>query len=119
MNLLLRLIIDLLLVAGGFFALAGVVGMLRMPDPFSRMHAATNISTMGVLCIALACFVHAVFIAGSAAAAVKIVLIVFFIFLTNPVASHALSRAAYHHHERKYRDAGLVRDDYGEDEPHA
>ena len=49
MNIALRIVIDLFLVCGCFFALAGVVGMLRMPDPFSRMQSSTNISTLGLL----------------------------------------------------------------------
>ncbi len=116
MNIALRIVIDLFLVCGCFFALAGVVGMLRMPDPFSRMQSSTNISTLGLLCCAIAGFLYTVFVSKNGAAAVKIALIVFFVFLTNPVASHSLSRAAYHHHEKKWRDAHLVRDDYGEDE---
>ena len=44
-----RYVIDALIVISLFFALAGVVGMLRMPDTFSRMQSATNITTLGVL----------------------------------------------------------------------
>ena len=51
--MLIRIIIDLLIVGGLVFAVAGTIGILKMPDPFSRMQAATCISTMGVLGVAL------------------------------------------------------------------
>ena len=113
-----RILIDLLLAGGIFFAFSGVVGMLRMPDPFCRIQSATNISTVGLLLTAAAGFLNAALIEHSAQGAVKIVLIVVFVFLTNPVASHALSRAAYHHHEKIAHDAILTEDAYGRDMPH-
>ena len=119
MNIILRIIIDILLAGGMFFAFCGVLGMLRMPDPFTRIQSSTNISTMGILSISLAGFLYAIFVEQNGQMAVKIALIVVFVVLTNPVASHALSRAAYHHHEMKVHDAVLHRDDYGEDQPHA
>jgi len=71
------------------------------------------------LSVAMAGLLYAIFVEHSGPMAVKIALIVVFVVLTNPVASHALSRAAYHHHEMKVHDAVLHRDDYGEDQPHA
>ena len=49
MNLALRIIIDVFIVGGCFFAFAGAVGLVRMPDTFSRMQSSTNITTLGVL----------------------------------------------------------------------
>ena len=49
MNIVLRVIIDIFILGGCFFALAGAVGIVRMPDTFSRMQSSTNITTLGVL----------------------------------------------------------------------
>ena len=65
-----------------FFAFAGVVGMLRMPDTYSRM-------------------------------AVKLAVLGIFYIITNPIASHALAKGAYHHGVRPEKE--MVCDKYGED----
>ena len=44
---MLRIIIDVLIAVGAFFAIAGTLGVLKMPDTFSRMQASTCITTMG------------------------------------------------------------------------
>ena len=49
----LRIVIDVLLAIGAIFALAGTIGLLKMPDTFSRMQASTCISTMGVIGVAI------------------------------------------------------------------
>ena len=54
MSLGIRIVIDLFLLVGCFFAFAGVVGMLRMPDVFCRMQSSTNIATMGVIGVSIA-----------------------------------------------------------------
>ena len=56
---MLRIIIDVLIVVGAFFALAGTIGVMKMPDTFSRMQASTCITTMGVIgvCLGTACYV--------------------------------------------------------------
>ena len=47
--MILRIIADVCIALGCFFALAGVVGLLRMPDAFCRMQSSTNITTLGIL----------------------------------------------------------------------
>ena len=49
----LRIVIDALLVIGAFFALAGTLGVLKMPDTFCRMQASTCITTLGMLGVAI------------------------------------------------------------------
>ena len=73
--MLIRIIIDLLIVGGLVFAVAGTIGILKMPDPFSRMQAATCISTMGVLGVALGGILYTIFVMHNSAAAIKIVAI--------------------------------------------
>jgi multicomponent Na+:H+ antiporter subunit G len=77
--------------SGLFFMLMASVGVLRMPDLFTRMHAATKASTLGISGIALAALVHFADFAVTA----RLLLIISFFFLTAPVAAHALARAAY------------------------
>ncbi|MGE4484691.1 MAG: monovalent cation/H(+) antiporter subunit G [Oscillospiraceae bacterium] len=113
MNNTLRLIIDAFLVIGAFFALAGVVGVLRMPDSYCRMQSSTNIATLGVIGIAVAAFIYAVAVEGSAVMAVKIALVALFTILTNPISSHAICKAAYKMGVRP--DKKFVCDEYGRD----
>lgn len=92
--IILRIIIDVLFVIGIFFIICGIVGMLRMPDTFCRLQASTNIATMGALPIAVACAIYG-FSIGNASIGVKSLLVGFFLLITNPIASHAMARAAY------------------------
>jgi multicomponent Na+:H+ antiporter subunit G len=79
-----------LLVAGGAFCVVGAVGLLRMPDFFTRMHAASLVDTVGAGLILLGLMVQA----GLSLATVKLVVIGLLIFFTSPTATHALARAA-------------------------
>ena len=90
-----RYVIDALIVISLFFALAGVVGMLRMPDTFSRMQASTCITTMGVIGVCLGALLYAIFIMGSPSTAVKVGVIAALVLTTNPVGAHAIAKGAY------------------------
>ena len=68
----LRIVIDALLVIGAFFALAGTLGVLKMPDTFCRMQASTCITTLGMLGVAIGGLLYAIFIMGHPATAIKI-----------------------------------------------
>jgi len=71
----LRIVIDALLVIGAFFALAGTLGVLKMPDTFCRMQASTCITTLGMLGVAIGGLLYAIFIMGHPATAIKIAVI--------------------------------------------
>ncbi len=90
-----KIISDVLIACGAFFALVGVLGILRMPDTFCRMQASTCVSTLGVLGVALGGLLHAIFVMNSASTAVKIAVICLLILVTNPVGSHAIAKGAY------------------------
>ena len=79
-----------LLVAGGLFSIVGAVGLLRMPDLFTRMHGASITDTLGAGLILLGLVLQAGFTLVTA----KLVLIGLLIFFTSPTATHALARAA-------------------------
>ncbi|HET9662930.1 MAG TPA: monovalent cation/H(+) antiporter subunit G [Burkholderiales bacterium] len=80
----------ILLVAGGLFCIVGAVGLLRMPDLFTRMHAASVTDTLGAGLILLGLMLQAGFTLVSA----KLLLVGLLIFFTSPTATHALARAA-------------------------
>lgn len=80
----------LIVIGGGFMLLAGV-GILRMPDLFMRMQAATKAATLGAGCMLLAVAVHF----GELTVVARALLVIAFIFLTAPVAAHMIARAAY------------------------
>ena len=91
----LKIISDILIAVGAFFALVGVIGILRMPDTFCRMQASTCVATLGVIGAGLGGLIHAIFIMGSASTAVKIAVICLLILVTNPIGSHAIAKGAY------------------------
>ena len=111
--MLIRIIADILIALGAVFALAGTIGVLKMPDTFCRMQASTCISTLGVIGVCLGALLYAIFVMGSASAAVKVALIALLILVTNPVGSHAIAKGAYQAGIRPEKE--METDDYGRD----
>jgi multicomponent Na+:H+ antiporter subunit G len=92
----------ILLLAGGFFYVVGAIGLLRMPDLFTRMHAASVCDTFGAGLLLLGMLLQA----GISLVSFKLVVIMMLLFFTGPVATHALARAArYAGIEPKLADA--------------
>lgn len=79
-----------LVLVGLFFTLVSTAGVLRLPDVYSRAHTASQADTLGAG-FALAGVALAI---GVDSTAIKTVLLLFFIFVTNPTAAHAIARAA-------------------------
>ena len=79
-----------LVLVGLFFLVVGVVGLLRLPDIYNRMHATSKASTLGAASIFLAGVVH---FGLQGAGLVSLVGIVF-LFVTAPTGAHMISRAA-------------------------
>jgi multicomponent Na+:H+ antiporter subunit G len=80
----------LLLIAGGLFVFTGGVGALRMPDFYTRMHAASLTDTLGTILVLLGIILQA----GLSLAAIKLAAIMVFLLLTCPTAAYALANAA-------------------------
>ena len=76
---------------GAAFGLLAAAGVIRMPDLFMRMQAATKASTLGIGCIMLAVAVHF----GEVAMTTRALAAICFVFLTAPVAAHMIARASY------------------------
>ena len=88
--LLLDIVSWLLLSAGGVFVFIGGLGALRMPDLYTRMHAASVTDTIGPALIIIGIILQA----GLTLASVKLVAILLFLLVTGPTASNALASAS-------------------------
>jgi len=89
---IIQTIIVLFFLAGGlFFYFVGVVGLIRMPDVFCRMHATTKCDTMGAGLI----FVGLIVWQGATFVSLNILVVLLFIWLTNPTAAHYIAKSEY------------------------
>lgn len=86
-----HLLTAFLVLVGGAFSLLAAVGLLRMPDVYTRMQAATKAGTLGVGCLVLAVATH-FFVLD---VVLESLLVIAMLFVTAPVASHLIARAAY------------------------
>ncbi|MDJ0880746.1 MAG: monovalent cation/H(+) antiporter subunit G [Gammaproteobacteria bacterium] len=80
----------LLLTSGGFFVLVGGVGALRMPNLYTRMHAASVTDSIGPILVIGGLILQA----GMTLVSIKLAAILVFLLLTGPTASNALASAA-------------------------
>ena len=83
----------ILVLAGSMFAVVGGIGLLRLPDLFTRMHGAGMTDTMGAGLI----LTGLMFQAGLTLVTCKLVLILLFLLLTSPTSAHALAKSALAH----------------------
>lgn len=79
-----------LILAGGFFTIVGAVGVIRMPDLYTRMHAASVTDTLGAGLLLLGFMLQA----GLSLVLLKLVFLFLLIFFISPVATHAVANAA-------------------------
>lgn len=79
-----------LLIGGGAFVLIGGIGIMRLPDLYTRMHAASLTDTLGTLLILGGIMLQA----GLTLATIKLAAIALFLLLTGPTATYALANAA-------------------------
>lgn len=80
------------LLLGAVFMLLASIGLIRLPDVYTRIHATTKAPTLGLLLMLLSLCIQFT----SVSTIFKILLILFFIFLTIPVASLMIGKAAYY-----------------------
>ena len=86
---MIELIGSLLILLGAVFLFSAGLGLLRMPDAFTRIQAGTKATTLGNILIMIGlAFYHPGWTP-------KLILVIYFVLMTNPISSHALSRAAY------------------------
>lgn len=93
--MILRIAIDVFLVLGAVFALAGTIGVAKMPDTFCRMQASTCVTTLGVIFLGFGAILYAAFVMHSGSTAVKILVIGALVIAVNPIGAHAIAKGAY------------------------
>lgn len=93
MTVIANTLIVLTIVVGLVFTVVTVIGVLRLPDVYTRSHAASKSATLGVLSILVGTFFH--FWLNDGYFSIKILLAILFLFITAPIGGHLMSRAAY------------------------
>lgn len=89
MSILIDLLSLTFMVGGLFFFFVGTMGLIRLPDVLTRMHATTKCDTLGAGLIVLGVVLYL----GFTLASLKALLILAFIWLTNPTAAHIIAKA--------------------------
>ena len=89
-----EIVVSVSLIIGAFFALVGSIGLVRLPDFFSRLHGPTKATTLGVGGMLIASAVYFSFATDSIS--LHEILISVFLFMTAPVSAHMLAKAALH-----------------------
>ncbi len=89
---LLTTISSVLLISGCIVLLIGAIGLVRFPEFFTRLHAASVIDTLGLMLVCAGLMINA----GFTMVTIKLVLMFFFIIFTSPTAAHALAKSALH-----------------------
>ncbi len=82
-------IVGLFLIAGAAFVLIAAIGIVRLPDLLTRMHASTKAGTLGALLVLAGLAFHQ----GSGEVVSKVVATSLFLLLTAPIAAHMIGRA--------------------------
>ena len=80
---------NLFLIIGSLFLFSAGLGVLRMPDTYNRIQTGTKATTLGTILVLIGlAFLHPAW-------TFKLIILIFFVMLTNPVSSHALARASH------------------------
>ncbi|WP_077308512.1 monovalent cation/H(+) antiporter subunit G [Terribacillus halophilus] len=108
-EIILDILVIVFILGGAFIVFTASVGVLRFPDIYTRLHAASKGSTLGVAGILIGAFIFHYMEYGIVSG--RLILGVLFIMLTAPVASHLISRAA---HLRGAKPYGTLKDQYQE-----
>ena len=96
-------IVTLAAFAGIFVTLAGAIGLLRFPDFYSRLHATGKCDTLGSGLILMGLMVYHFAHYGTPLISIKILVLILFVFIANPTATHAIVKAAYRTGVRPWR----------------
>ncbi|MGM0623383.1 MAG: Na+/H+ antiporter subunit G [Campylobacterota bacterium] len=92
-------IISVLVLIGAFFTLVGSIGLIKLPDFFTRLHGPTKATTLGVGAILVASTLY--FYAKHDTISLHEILITLFLFITAPVSAHLMAKAALHLEQKK------------------
>ncbi|WAA11824.1 monovalent cation/H(+) antiporter subunit G [Fervidibacillus halotolerans] len=90
---ILEFVVLAFILIGAFFSLVAAIGVVRLPDVYTRNHAASKSATLGVMFILIGTFLY---FAAEGHTNTRLILAIVFIFLTSPVGGHLINRAAYY-----------------------
>lgn len=96
------IISDILIIVGLLFMTLGIVGMIRMPDIYTKMHAASKSVFLGVISVAASAM-----LVGDLVMNMRLVLLSVMVLITTPVAAHVIGRGAYLHRDRMATEGAL------------
>ena len=91
---LLELLLSALIVFGAALVLIGSIGLVKLPDFFTRLHAPTKATTLGMGSLLIASLIFTSYVTGDLH--VQQLLITLFLFITAPIAAHMLAKTALH-----------------------
>ncbi|MBM7707725.1 multicomponent Na+:H+ antiporter subunit G [Chryseomicrobium aureum] len=92
-EMLINSLIILFITIGVFFIVVTTIGLIRLPDVYSRAHAASKSATLAVMSILIGVFLHFWLVEGNFNP--RIILGIVFLFITGPVGGHMMAKAAY------------------------
>lgn len=104
-----NILVIIIMVFGLVFFIGGAVGIIRMPDFYSRLHPAGKLDTLGIMAMVLGLALYNLhhFSLAALLLSIKMFLIVFFVFLSSPTATHSIvdagMRAGLRHWTKKKR----------------
>ncbi|MBU3113539.1 monovalent cation/H(+) antiporter subunit G [Clostridium lacusfryxellense] len=85
------IIVTIFLLGGLFFFMVGSIGIIRFPDVFTRAHSASKCDTLG----AILCLSSLVIFKGFSMVSLKIILILIFVWIASPTATHLIAKAEF------------------------
>ncbi|WP_028671779.1 Na+/H+ antiporter subunit G [Saccharospirillum impatiens] len=94
MNLFVEWLVIILLLLGAFFLMVGSIGLAKLPDFYTRLHAPTKASTLGIGAVLIASTLF--FSVNQDGISVKELVITLFLFITAPITAHMMGKAAMH-----------------------
>jgi multicomponent K+:H+ antiporter subunit G len=106
MTFLIEVLVSLLIVAGGFFAFVGSIGLIKLPELMMRLHAPTKATTLGVGSVLIASMLYFAALGGNIS--IHELVITLFLFLTAPITANFVAKAYLHRrgHELELPDSG-------------
>ncbi|HJB78255.1 MAG TPA: monovalent cation/H(+) antiporter subunit G [Candidatus Nosocomiicoccus stercorigallinarum] len=99
--ILMTSIVTILVLFGVFFSIVAGIGILRLPDMYSRLHAASKSSTLGVSLVLLAVFIYFWYFENQFE--ITLILALVFIYIIAPTGAHMLARSAFHSDVEPYQ----------------
>lgn len=97
---MINIIIGIFLLLGGFFALVAAIGVLRLPDVLTRMHASTKAGVLGSSLILIG---SAIYLAETEVTA-RVIATIIFLMLTAPIGAHMIGRASVRDPKSKHNN---------------